>query len=77
MAGAARLVGPVAAGRVLAVELDVARMRTAYLFFPLWLGYILVTDALVLARAGHFVVDAFPQGLRAAVFRVSAGVVVV
>jgi hypothetical protein len=27
-------------------------MRTAYLFFPLWLGYILVTDALVLARAG-------------------------
>ena len=27
-------------------------MRTAYLFFPLWLGYILVVDALVLARAG-------------------------
>ncbi len=27
-------------------------MRTAYLFFPLWLGYILVMDALVLARAG-------------------------
>ena len=27
-------------------------LRTAYLFFPLWLGYILVTDALVLARTG-------------------------
>jgi hypothetical protein len=25
---------------------------TAYLFFPLWLGYILVVDALVLARTG-------------------------
>ena len=25
-------------------------MRSAYLFFPLWLGYILVVDALVLAR---------------------------
>ncbi len=27
-------------------------MRTAYLFFPLWLGYILVVDALVLGRTG-------------------------
>ena len=27
-------------------------MRTAYLFFPLWLGYILVVDALVQARTG-------------------------
>jgi len=27
-------------------------MRTAYLFFPLWLGYILVMDALVQGRAG-------------------------
>ncbi len=27
-------------------------MRTAYLFLPLWLGYVLVVDALVLARAG-------------------------
>jgi hypothetical protein len=27
-------------------------MRTAYLFFPLWLGYILVVDALVLTRSG-------------------------
>ena len=26
--------------------------RTAYLFFPLWLGYILVVDALVLRRTG-------------------------
>jgi len=36
-------------------------MRTAYLFFfsPLWLGYILVIDALVLARAGHFTLDPF------------------
>ena len=27
-------------------------VRTAYLFFPLWLGYILVMDALVCRRAG-------------------------
>src|SRR5438270_4348769 len=27
-------------------------MRTAYLFFPLWLGYILVIDALVERRSG-------------------------
>jgi hypothetical protein len=27
-------------------------MRTAYLFFPLWLGYVLVVDALVLSRTG-------------------------
>ncbi|MBI4662406.1 MAG: hypothetical protein HY735_26600 [Verrucomicrobia bacterium] len=27
-------------------------LRTAYLFFPLWLGYILVVDALVLGRRG-------------------------
>src|SRR2546429_1978092 len=27
-------------------------MRTAYLFFPLWLGYILVVDALVQCRTG-------------------------
>src|SRR4051794_22619815 len=27
-------------------------MRTAYLFFPLWLGYILLVDALVLKRSG-------------------------
>src|SRR5438094_8163951 len=27
-------------------------MRTAYLFFPLWLGYILLVDALVQARTG-------------------------
>jgi hypothetical protein len=27
-------------------------MRTAYLFFPLWLGYILVVDALVVSRTG-------------------------
>ncbi|HEV2392386.1 MAG TPA: hypothetical protein VG146_08485 [Verrucomicrobiae bacterium] len=27
-------------------------MRTAYLFFPLWLGYILMVDAMVLSRTG-------------------------
>src|SRR5438477_9138685 len=27
-------------------------MRTAYLFFPLWLGYVLAVDALVLWRSG-------------------------
>jgi hypothetical protein len=26
--------------------------RTAYLFFPLWVGYVLVVDALVLSRTG-------------------------
>jgi len=40
------------AGGVLAVELDAAGVRTAYLFFPLWLGYILVVDALVWRRTG-------------------------
>jgi hypothetical protein len=28
-------------------------VRTAYLFFPLWLGYILVIDALVWIQTGH------------------------
>jgi hypothetical protein len=28
-------------------------VRTAYLFFPLWLGYILVVDALVQTRTGN------------------------
>ena len=28
-------------------------VRTAYLFFPLWLGYVLVMDALVAARTGQ------------------------
>src|SRR5438552_17826167 len=27
-------------------------VRTAYLFFPLWLGYVLVVDAVVRTRAG-------------------------
>ena len=27
-------------------------MRTAYLFFPMWLGYILVIDGMVLSRTG-------------------------
>jgi hypothetical protein len=27
-------------------------LRTAYLFFPLWLGYVLVVDGLVLSRTG-------------------------
>src|SRR2546423_7964776 len=27
-------------------------MRTAYLFFPLWLGYVLLMDGLVFARMG-------------------------
>jgi hypothetical protein len=27
-------------------------MRTAYLFFPLWLGYVLVVDSLVVSRTG-------------------------
>jgi len=27
-------------------------VRTAYLFFPLWLGYVLVVDAVVWTHAG-------------------------
>ena len=27
-------------------------VRTAYLFFPLWLGYVLVVDAMVRTRVG-------------------------
>ena len=32
-------------------------MRTAYLFFPLWLGYILLVDALVLKRSGSSLLE--------------------
>ncbi|PYI87525.1 MAG: hypothetical protein DMF03_13205, partial [Verrucomicrobia bacterium] len=28
-------------------------VRTSFVFFPLWLGYILVIDALVWTRAGN------------------------
>ena len=31
--------------------------RTAYLFFPLWLGYILLVDALVLLQSGTSIVN--------------------
>jgi len=31
--------------------------RTAYLFFPLWLGYALVVDALVLSRSGTSIIN--------------------
>ena len=31
--------------------------RTSYLFFPLWLGYALTVDALVLARSGTSILD--------------------
>ncbi|HEY0454912.1 MAG TPA: hypothetical protein VGE41_00950 [Verrucomicrobiae bacterium] len=34
--------------------------RTAYLFFPLWLGYILVMDALVLTRRGDSLLSRSP-----------------
>ena len=36
--------------------------RTAYLFFPLWLGYILVVDALVLRRTGTSLWVRSPRG---------------
>ena len=39
-----------AAGGLLAAQLDADGSRTAYLFFPLWLGLHLVVDALVLSR---------------------------
>ncbi len=34
---------------------------TAYLFFPLWLGYILVVDALVLGRTGSSLLTRSPR----------------
>ena len=37
-------------------------MRTAYLFFPLWLGYILVADGLVLSRTGTSLWTRSPLG---------------
>ncbi len=37
-------------------------VRTAYLFFPLWLGYILVVDALVLCRTGTSIWTRTPRG---------------
>src|SRR5205814_10613141 len=36
-------------------------MRTSYLFFPLWLGYILVVDALVLRRSGTSLLSRWPR----------------
>ena len=40
---------------------SLAGMRTAYLFFPLWLGYILVIDALVLRRTGSSLLVRSPR----------------
>lgn len=36
-------------------------LRTAYLFFPLWLGYILVLDGLVLRRTGTSLLTRSPS----------------
>jgi hypothetical protein len=36
-------------------------MRTAYLFFPLWLGYILLVDGLVLRRRGTSLLQRSPR----------------
>jgi len=36
-------------------------MRTAYLFFPLWLGYILFVDALVARRSGTSLLNRSPR----------------
>ena len=36
-------------------------MRTAYLFFPLWLGYVLVVDAIVLARTNTSLYSRSPR----------------
>ena len=51
-------------------------LRTAYLFFPLWLGYILVGRA-GLAAGRHVVVDALAPGVRPALHPVRAGLVAV
>lgn len=48
-----------------------AGQRTAYLFFPLWLGYILLVDALVFWRAGASLWSRSPRGF-AALFLLSA-----
>lgn len=45
--------------------------RTAYLFFPLWLGYILTVDGLVLARSGTSMLSRSPKAF-AGLFVVSA-----
>jgi hypothetical protein len=37
-------------------------LRTHYLFFPLWLGYVLVVDALVLRRRGTSLLRRAPGG---------------
>lgn len=36
-------------------------MRTAYLFFPLWFGYVLTVDALVFARTGTSLLKRSPR----------------
>ncbi len=36
-------------------------MRTAYLFFPLWLGYILLVDALIVKRSGTSLLQRSPR----------------
>ena len=52
-------------------------LRTAYLFFPLWLGYILVVDAMVWWRTGASVWTRSRQGFRPVVPPVRAGLVAV
>lgn len=46
-------------------------VRTAYLFFPLWLGYILAVDALVWRRVGSSLLSRSPKSF-ALLFVVSA-----
>ena len=50
--GAQGWVGLVLLGVCWPLNWTMPGMRTAYLFFPLWLGYILLVDALVQGRTG-------------------------
>ena len=49
--------------------------RTAYLFFPLWLGYILVVDCPGSAPDRHLALATLTEGLRAALRNLGAGLV--
>jgi hypothetical protein len=60
--GPARLVGPVPDLLDLAAQLGAARSAHHLLFFPLWLGYALAVDALVLRRRGTSILTRSPGG---------------
>ncbi len=53
-------------------------VRTAYLFFPLWLGYVLIVDALVQRRMGNSLWTRSRKNfLFASLFNLRAGLVAI